>query len=153
MQITSANSAHASSHGLSGLPSSASAIPPPKAAALAPRERGPAKAPRESRAERWGPFSLSRIMRVNDQGNVLQIGWGANCNCHHNLSEGQARAGCKKQLQYGGLDDAACILQLKRWLLHGRDIPDEGEARRRHVEINARQLSTPTAAEVDAHFQ
>ena len=87
-------------------------------------------------------------MRVNEHGQSVQVGWGANCNRHHNASDAAAHAGCKKQLQYGGLDDNECLLQLKRWLIHGTNIPDEGE--RAHVELNARNLTTPSIEEVEA---
>ena len=119
--------------------------------AVRSRQPGPDRFPREARAERWGPFSLSRIFRSTPGGGRTQIGWGANCNGHANASDAH-HVGCKKQLAYGSLDDEGCVLQLKRWLLAGLDVKNEGEARRAHVDMNARTLTAPTAEEVAAWF-
>ena len=55
-----------------------------------------------------------------------QTGWGAICNLHVDRGEGASSTQCKKAVSYGGMDDATCIIRLKRWLcasLHDDDFP------------------------------
>ena len=86
-------------------------VPPPAAAAAArPARRN------QRRAIPWGPFLLSPIVPQHGR----QTGWGAICNGHVDRGEGCSATQCKKAVSYGAtLDDAACILRLKRWLIAG----------------------------------
>ena len=98
------------------------------------------------REEPWGPWSLSKVM-----GPEGQIGWGGNCRCHSNDHD-EPGTYCKKQLTYGKRDtlpDAMAKLKVKRWLLAGAEIPDEGNAlaRRTQVCVNARALEWPVTEE------
>ncbi len=87
----------------------------------------PAEEPRHPRAcrkEVWGCFALARVY---SQGR--HTGWGATCNRHFNAGESTA---CKKQLAFGAehFSDVDCRRKLKRWLLMGFDVPEDGEESR-----------------------
>ena len=121
-----------------------------------PEEQGQQQAARhQDRREAWGPFSLSRVFATRGA-DLVQIGWGANCNLHSN-SDDTAKSRCKKSLPYGhgksALSDEQCRLHLKRWLVHGLDIPDtDPDARSTHLRIDARRACSAglSEAELDA---
>ena len=76
----------------------------------------------QRRAIAWGPVMLSPIVPHHGR----QTGWGAICNLHVDRGEGASSTQCKKAVSYGGMDDATCIIRLKRWLcagLHDDDFP------------------------------
>ncbi len=95
----------------------------------------------------WGCFRIAQVFLHGDP-----IGWGATCNRHLNAGD-SATASCKKQLPYGGtrcpaLSDDECVRHLKRWLLRGFTISQDGIAsRNRHLEVKPRELTEPVSDE------
>ena len=101
--------------------------PPPPAVPRPARNR--------PRSIPWGPFLFSPIVPQDGR----QTGWGALCNLHRDRGEGCSRTRCKKAVSYGivGMDDAECIIRLKRWLCAGLDDSDFPVDRQRshHVSL------------------
>lgn len=99
----------------------------------APVLHGPPRRPRVERGEPWGIFSVADIARDG-----IRVGWGATCGLHTNRGD---LATCKKTLSLGrDLTNEQCIVQLKRWLLRGLEIPENGShsARLQHGDVDAR---------------
>ena len=95
-----------------GYPDPAPAVPddgpPPPPAAP---DDGPSAAPRELRKQRFGRWTVSEVTRGG-----TRIGWGANCNCHHNHWQ---PAACKRQFLFAGNSDGDTLRIAKQWLLMG----------------------------------
>lgn len=98
---------------------------------------------RQSRVEHWGPFQLAAVFSGSKQ-----IGWGATCRRHTNLTDLPSDPACKKQITFGRekLSDSECRKRLKRWLLLGVAIDTEAThtARADHVAMNCRILEEPS---------
>jgi hypothetical protein len=106
------------------------------AAHAAPADVQPVRAARKVRGIEWGCFSIAPIFRDS-----IKTGFGATCKLHHNDTESAATV-CKKTLSLGDdLSDAQAILYLKRWLLLGLDMKDQGSAYARwdHRDVDARR--------------
>eukprot|EP00959_Pyramimonas_sp_CCMP1952_P278444 5821524-Pyramimonas_sp.AAC.1 len=105
-------------------------VPPRVPAPPAPPAAGAAAKPGERVAFSWGRYQFSRVMLHG-----VQIGWGCTCGHHNDVD---CPTPCKKQLRYQGgpacpvLNDAQCIVQLKRWILAGHAIPRSARARTQH---------------------
>jgi hypothetical protein len=98
--------------------------------------------PREVRGEPWGgvigtPFAIAKIFR-----NGVHVGWGCTCHLHSNRAA-SCKTPCKKTIVFGkhaALDDATCVVHLKRWLLMGLSIDrDHPTGRHKHIGIDLRQ--------------
>ena len=123
-------------------PGHGGAVPPAaEGAVLVERVRGP----RHVRAEAWGPFQLARVYARG-----TPLGWGATCGRH--LNAGGDAACCKKQVAHGAehFSDGDCRRKLKRWLLMGLDIPEEGEdCRTQHLNCARLRALDPRGTEDD----
>jgi len=120
--------------------SSAPGVPAPSQLGHA----GPAPSrPRHVRAADWGwevgaPFAIAPVY---SQG--AHVGFVAMCRLHRNAAD-LMTACCKKHLWFGErsggkLSPEECQVHLKRWLIHGLEVPPDGIASRtNHVKINAR---------------
>ena len=126
--------------------------PPPPPPPLAPAGSQAARRPRQRRAEHWGehlgaPFYISKIVA-----NGKCTGYGAVCSLHKDADDEQ-KSCCKKTLSFGAGQDAlsveTVIVHLKRWLLHGLDIPTSSvQPRLEHRGVDARfQCSVGVAPE------
>ncbi len=126
---------------------------PPAADAVPVPDPPPPPAPpphpqsRRDRGEQWPPGTRSpwKIAKVVTAGNK-HTGWGATCSCHDNdtdVAHGEYPA-CKKQIV---LPTQEGKLRMMQWLLSGRAIANQGEARKEHVRLNARSL--PLRSEED----
>ncbi len=98
--------------------------------------------PRERRSEDWHGFSLAPVYRRTQEGKV-QIGWGANCHCHVNATDGPNAPKCQKQITYGTgsseISDAECQRLAKCWLVLGMGLPMTDTCRSDHVGIRIRK--------------
>ena len=111
----------------------------------------------QQRAEPWGPFSISKIVRSRD-GQVT--GWGAICgfHCDHGMEgEAASKTQCKKAFSCGTRSREECVRLLKRWLLLGLMQQDEWPAHRRrtsHVHLPLHRLQEgPSEREMDEWMQ
>ncbi|CAE7776118.1 unnamed protein product [Symbiodinium sp. CCMP2592] len=105
--------------------------PPPAPVAEDPGQRAVRR--NQRRGIPWGPFMLSPIVPHHGR----QTGWGAICNLRWDRGEGASSTQCKNAVSYGTMDDATCILILKRWLcagLHDDEFP-QTNPRTHHVKM------------------
>lgn len=122
-----ADSGAASSSSAPGGDAALAAKAAPKSRRAAASSSSAARARAGERATPWGPYKLAEVWCGGSQ-----IGWGTVCLRHPD---------CKKQVTYGrDFDDAACVLQLKRWLHEGVSMEEGAVARVKHVRVNARAL-------------
>lgn len=124
---------HASGSGLGGDPGPSA---PPVAPPLPAPPAVPRAAPGERVLIRFGRFSISE-MRASGE----IIGYGANCNNHHNPDF--PRRYCKSRLQFRkrnkpDLTEDQIIRGLKRWLLYGVSIDNDSHEnpQKAHQEID-----------------
>ena len=126
--------ASAASAALAAPPSAAAAVPPPPAPHPVDRP------PRNKLSYMWGRFRISPVFSAG-----VQTGWGATCRMH---VDANCVAECKRNLGYRGrsskdpiFDDAACVRQLKRWLIAGLSIdPALPNAKTLHFDMDIRSL-------------
>ena len=111
----------------------------------------------QQRAEPWGPFSISKIVRSRDG---QTTGWGAICGLHsdHGVEgESASRTQCKKAFSCGSRSREECVLLLKRWLLMGLMEQDDWPAHKRrtsHLHLPLDRLQEgPSEAEMDEWMQ
>ena len=111
----------------------------------------------QHRAQQWGPFSISKIVRSRDG---LVTGWGAICGLHGDHSmEGErvSSTQCKKAFSCAARSQQECVLLLKRWLLLGLLQQDEWPAHRKrstHVHLPLERLQQgPSEGEMDQWMQ
>ncbi|CAE7228131.1 SSRP1 [Symbiodinium natans] len=93
--------------------------PPPPPPPPPPAQRGQQRRPRHNqrRGVPWGPFELAPIVPHHGR----TTGWGAICGLHRDRGEGASTTQCKKAVSCGAMDQATCLLRLKRWLCAGLD--------------------------------
>ena len=109
---------------------------------------------REKRGTDWHGFSIASVMQTQDDGTMLQIGWGCVCGRHRNSHDKPKSAACKKQITYGlpgssFLNDAQCIVRLKRWLVLGLYLRESTRQRQDHLDFNARELTDLSEEDCD----
>ena len=87
----------------------------------------------------WGHWVINKLEPAG-----VHTGWGAVCKLHNNAEDVYTKTVCQKKCGFRGrkktdevYDDARCILQLKRWLLLGYDVPsDDIDSRVSHRDVN-----------------
>ena len=105
--------------------------------------------PRQSRQLTYGRFQIAEIHRAG-----RLIGWGGVCKLHCNVSH--RRVQCKKQMADSRFSSSQLRLAIKRWLIAGLDIANEGEAQSRHLRCSTTwELvhSGPSEEECDARIR
>lgn len=73
---------------------------------------------KRKRTLQWGPFQIAQTYSHG----WVHTGWGAVCGLHADKEGGKAQ--CKAAIRLKpeeGIDNAVCILRLKRWLLAGKN--------------------------------
>lgn len=103
----------------------------------------------------WGPFQIAQTYSHG----WVHTGWGAICSLHTDKGGGNAQ--CKAAIRLNpeeGIDNAVCVLRLKRWLLAGTndDTWPQHCLRAHHVSLGGPNLETfkegKTEAEMDAEI-
>ena len=118
-----------------GSSSGAPPPPPPAAPPVYNRFEDPAfRLPRHKNAIKWGPFSISKVVKDN-----VHIAYGGNCNMHRNHSDKQ-HLQCKCWCQ--GTSDES-LRRVMKWLIAGHaieaDDPDSTPMPRNdHVPLDLR---------------